>query len=61
VTDSCEHGNGFSGFIKGENFNLLSDCHLLKKDSVEYSYFKYEVGESHQIPSIFCFSFISKQ
>jgi hypothetical protein len=36
---SCEHGNEPSGAMKGEEFlEELSDCKLLKKDSVQLSY-----------------------
>jgi hypothetical protein len=38
VASSCEHGNETSGYIKGEEFlDKLSDCQLLKKDSVPCS------------------------
>jgi hypothetical protein len=40
VAASCEHSNEPLGFIKGRYFlDLLSDYHLLKKDSTPLSLF----------------------
>jgi hypothetical protein len=39
VAGSCEHGNEPSASIKGGKFpDWLSDCYLLKKDSVPWSH-----------------------
>jgi hypothetical protein len=40
VAGCCQHGNEFSGFIKGGVFfDQLRDCQLIKKDSVPRGYF----------------------
>jgi hypothetical protein len=57
VTDSCEHGDGPLGFIKGGKFlDWLSDYQLLKKDcSVElvvlygHEAWSLTLGEEHRL------------
>jgi hypothetical protein len=45
---SYEHGNEYSGSIKGRVAGLLSDYQLLKKDSVRQSQSEQTIRNNHQ-------------